>query len=743
MRWHLLALTSLGWLTLGVPVHADDAPPAPAPSTRPQLAAGAMSGSAGSPVRRLRLPDGRCQDLFLSDGASREFTLSWRRVSPAGLTVLRDGQPLRDEADYTVDLDTGRLRLLHAPLSQTVLRVTYRPLPYLAESNAGNVPAAAPRGLAERLSLAGNARNSPTAAERGEVYLPLPPLEARRAAGDEAGGFDHLASGLRLTDVQERYTDGGTDTGSVSYVRADPFNPSAAASAREELSTDLNLRPSPGSQFLFSSYLAKESLFTDNYQELERQRLQFDQTWGKSTAALMWDHSSSTGYGMVNSLDALSLALTHPFTRSTSADLFFSDERSLSLGQDTRGLFTLHQLLGPTTEAQASALYRMSSLSGSTLESAYRLFAHPTATSDVSLQYAQSSSDAYGLYQKMSADATAALGNRVQVQGEISQRYSDQLGSIFNVGFGVAARPIDHAMVEASVSQSQGSTTGAATSQTVRFTLDPSSVFKLQLGYDGIQSQQDGSTQNGLWLVELGGKNYVKLEGYAGFHTGTDKILYNDSLYGLEIKPADALTFNSSLRQVWSDTARNSVADFGATLRLLRGVEVSALYRRPTEQWDAPNVPQAGDVKLSLAPVQGFRIFGQYSLRPPDQTGALLDEIHRSLGLETRLGSFSVQGSITRVDGVLATDAGQQLDFLASLSLFKGGTRLYGGFRTQESFLTDQTRSQIYRFGISQTAGQSLFLTLEGQFGWQQTAGGPGTLDPDQTLAQARVGLRF
>ena len=82
MRWQLLALTSLGWLTLGAPACADDAAPAPAPGTRPILAAGAISGSVGAPVRRLRLPDGRCQDLFLADGASREFTLSWRGLSP-------------------------------------------------------------------------------------------------------------------------------------------------------------------------------------------------------------------------------------------------------------------------------------------------------------------------------------------------------------------------------------------------------------------------------------------------------------------------------------------------------------------------------------------------------------------------------------------------------------------------------------------------------------------------------------
>lgn len=739
MRWQLLSYIVLGCVAGTAPSWAE-ATAAGSPSASPPVesARSLRVGSAGAAIRRERLPDGAARDTFIGDGQARLFTLSWRGVEAGSVRAALDGQPLAEGVDYTFNAASGVLRLSRPLLSSLLLRVTYRVPPYFSSSNTPLESRRGYRSLADRLAAA----VTPAAPDRDP--LPLPALGTSLHPDGPAVGapFEHLATGLRLTDVREQYTGDPLGSGSLSYTRADAFDPSAAPNARESFSTDLNLQPSAGSRLLFDSSLSRTSIFADSYEGLERQRLQFDQTFGKSTAALMWDHRRSDVDGVANALDALSLSLTHPFSHSTFAEAFFADERSLALGRDTRGLFTLRQLFGNTLEAQGSALIRSSTLSGNSVEAAARLFAHPTAGTDLDLSYSQATSDRYGAYQKLSLDANAALGSNVQLLGQASQRYSDQLGTITNVGLGLTARPVEHSLLEAAVSESEGSKTGTATSQTLRFSLDPSSIFKIQVGYDGLQSTRDGTSQNALWLVQAGGRSYIKLEGYTGYHTSPEGTFYNDSLYRLEVRPADAVTLSGGVRQVLGPTERNSVADLGATLSLVRGVDVSAVYRRPTDLWASDAAPQAGDLRLSLAPVGGFRIFGEYSLRPEDERGALLDEIHRSLGLETRFGSFSVRGRITRVDGALAATAGQQLDLLASLGL-GGGTRVYGGYRTQDSFLSDQTRSQLFRFGITQAAGPSLFLSLEGQFGWLQTGGGDRTVDPDQTLAQARLGLKF
>jgi hypothetical protein len=208
------------------------------------------------------------------------------------------------------------------------------------------------------------------------------------------------------------------------------------------------------------------------------------------------------------------------------------------------------------------------------------------------------------------------------------------------------------------------------------------------------------------------------------------------------VRPAPALALSGSLRQVGSESEQRGVAGIGASVNLLRRVEVSGTYRRPTGEDPANPDLYGSDLRVSLAPIRGFRVFGQYSLRPEDERGALTDETHRSLGLETTLGSLSLQGSVTELQGVTLTDPGQRTDFLATLSLGKR-TRLFGGVRLQERPTLEAGQSRIYRAGITQTAGESLFILLEGQLGWVVDPTGAQALNPDDARAQARLGLRF
>lgn len=699
------------------------------------LAAVSAAGAAAATPEALHpsslrsLGGDRWEDLFVPEAATTQLRLSRQGLLWGSERVYRDGRLLQAGRDYACEPAAGLIRLT-VPAGESVLQVIYLAPPVLQPSRSlAGVPSAPPSNLTGRLQAA--LRTSlPGTQGTGPAPSSGPP--ALR---------DELLSGLRLTQHAEQLSGAGADRGAVSYFRADPLDPATAIAGREEFSSNLDLRTSRTSRLRLLNTFAQESLFTDAYERQERQRVHFEQTLGKSTAGLLWERRRSDGRGVANALDALSLSLAHPFSRNTTAEGYFSLEESLYRGRETESLVSLKQRLGQVLSAQAGLQYRTSEYNGSTLETGLTLVAQPARASDVTLALRQADSEKYGRYQRLSADINAALSRRVQVVAELSRRSSEQFGSIDTFGLGLAARPTTITHLEAAFSQSVGEALGQQQTQTLRFGLDPSAAFKLQLGYDRTFGSREGVSQNGLWILTLGGERYFKVEGYAAAHQPKDTTPYLDQLHRVEFRPLEPLALSAQLRRVLLDEEDRAVAGVGANLRLLRHLEVSAGYRKPAVDGHLVQDLDGRDVRLSLTPVSRLRLFGQYSVRPEDERGGLLDQVHRSLGLETSLGSLSLQGMVTRMEGRLVTEPGQRLDLLAALQL-GSSTRLYGGFRTQDPLALDQQRSRIYRLGVSQSAGTA-FLMLEGQLGWTLDAAGNRTWSAEDALAQARIGLRF
>lgn len=738
------------------------------------LLGGALAVAAGAPVAASTLLESLeerkslsqrlrdCRDLFVAEAggdAARRFVLSWRGLQFGTEECLLDGITLAYGRDYELDYNRGVLHLRRAAAPGAVLQVAYslcplrgaRNVPFAATELASAVvpsleltPPGLPSGpVARRLAAPSAAPAPKQRGRRGErLAVSLDPGRERRAAETPGQLRDQLLSGLRQTELQQRIEEGRQGTATVSYLRADPLDPQSATDAREEFDSRIDLRPNQTSRLMLATYLSRDSLFSEDYEEIDRRRLQFERTMGQSTVGLMWDRTRRDGYGMANALDALSLTLNHPFNQNVSAEGLLSYEDSLYRGRELRSLITVRDRFNRWLSGEASVHHRQSSFSGNTLESGLTVSARPGKKVDAELTFRDASSERYGRYRRTAAEVNAALTDNVQLLGEVSQRYSDTLGTINTFGLGMSARPTASTLLEAAFSESLGEQIGRERSQSLRLVMDPSAALRIQLGYDLMASTQSGRAENALWLVTIGGRRYVKLEGYRGIRSLEDESLIEDALYRVEVRPLDAIAFSGSLRRVGSDEDLRSLATVGASLRVLRALEVSALYRRPTEITDKTGNQFGRDFRLTLAPVGGFRLFGEYSTRPEDERGMLLEQVNRTVGLETQLGSFGLQGSLTSIFGSVVTEPGRQADFLASLNV-TSGTKLYGGLRTIATLGPDQPRSEILRVGISQTAGPSLFLLLEGQFGYLRSPTGMRTPNPEDTRAQARLGLRF
>lgn len=725
------------------------------------VALGAAAASADeprpttAPTQNRGLGGHSYRDVFQLSVRATEFLLTWRDLQWNSELVYVDGKLRTGGRDYLIDYPSGSLHLKQPAASGSLVEVVYRIQPVFASPN---VPprASAPDIAGMKLEphrAATNSRSIPSlAAHLGRaLYSPArivgPPTELEATATGPAPAGDleslrtQLLTGLRETTLQEQIVGDGRDRAAVSYLRSDPVDPRTFGSGQEELNTQLDLHPSPTSRLLWSNYLSRSSMFTDSYQYSERQQLQFQQTWNKSSVDLLWERRRSDGNGVADSLDALSLSLTQRVTSSLSAEGLLSFENSLYRGWSSRNLLTLRQQLGRSLETQVFLSQRYSGVYGPGFEGAVSVYAHPNARTTALVSAQESRSLQYGRYGRLSSSVTTSVADGLQFSAEASQRTSDRYGNVSSYGLGMAARPTARTLLEAAFSESTGDRIGRERARTLRLTTDPTALVKIQLGYDLLTSSASGATQNALWIVTVGDRRYLKVEGTAGLYALTGADPFSDQLYRVEVRPIGALALNGGIHAVEMDQIRRTLGNVGGTLYISRGVDVSATYRRPAETVADPQL-YGGDVKLHLAPVPGFQFFGQYSRRPEDERGYLLDQTEQTLGVEARLGSFALSGSQTNIAGVLAGTPGVRRDVLASLN-FAGGTRLYGGLSREDNTLSDALQKLVYRAGISQMAGQSFFLMLEGQVSLLVDSAGARTLDPVDTRAQARLGLRF
>lgn len=707
------------------------------------LLAGPVVAAPASPAPSPDAGFTRRSELRVIEAAgSTPLLLDWRPVVPGTEVCVLDGVRLRAGADYEIDWERGLLKLRRPVSAGAVLSVLYSTAAGLEHWNRG-VPVDA--SLLGASPVAGKTGPSPQDRLRAGLESGLSWAALAPAAGLSRSSLrEQLLTGLRRTEFTHQ-VDGGPGAGSafVTYNRADALDPLQALDTREEVRARVQLHPGIATRLLLDSSLTRESLFSDSFEETERRRLQIEQTWGKSVVGLLWERQRTDGAGFANALDAFSLSLTHPVSSRLTAEALLGYEDSLARGRSTRGLISLRERFADWLEGQATLYHRVSAFEGANLESALNLLFQPGHGIRARAGYRAAHSERYGSYSSLSAEAEASLGNRVRFLGEYTERHTEALGAIRSFGLGMSARPTSTSILEAAFSESVGRDIGREQSRTLRLALEPTSAVRFQLGYDLLTGSRDRRSEHALWGLTLGERQYVRLEGYRALRELRDRDPFEDSLYRVEVRPLEFLGFSGSLRQIGDEAGRRSVAGLGAHLRLLSLLELEAGYRKPT----LPDPSRPGlsgqDLRLSLGPGPAFRIFGEYRDRPDDEFGSLLDETHRSLGLETRLGFLGLQGSLTRENSILTLDEVERADLLASIHLGRS-TRLYGGVRTLSSDQLGAVRSEILRFGIAQTSGPNLFLMLEGQIGYlRDLAGGGLVRNPEDTRAQARIGARF
>lgn len=658
-------------------------------------------------------------------------------VSTAGVrfgseAVVLDGLVLKAGRDYTVDWERGVLRLAVSAAPGSVLQVMYA----AAElPRFGELPPP-PSGTGHRplqwMSVGGQVARGLGARVIG-LNGEVDSLELQ------------LRSGVRRSDFSEE-TSEGPGRSTVAYNRVDPLDPRTAASGREEFASSVEFKPNPTTRLALDNSFTREGPLSDDYVERERRRVSYQQGWGRTLATLLWDERRSLGGAVAEDRSALSIGLTHPYARGGTVTALLQRESSPFFGGESRAQLNVRQQLGSIFETQAGLTVENSDLDGALLEAGASLFARPSDRADLRFTYNAVDSDRYGIFHRFKAASEIQVGSATQLSGEWVYRTSDRGERLMRYDLGLASQVARGTRVETNFNQAIRASGDRDYSGGFRIEADPSSVVKLRLGLDLNRRLEDGLSldrgQGANWSLALGGKRYARIDGYHGRFASYGESNFQDSLYRLEVKPHTLFALNGSLRQVDGIDTQRSLLGAGASVNPVRGVELLAAYRQP-QLPSGGLLPEGGkEVQLKLSPLAGVKVFGGYNLRPEDRQGLLLDERHRTVGLETRLGSLALSGSRTRLDRIPTQGREQRTDVTATLAVGRG-TQLFGGLRLREAILGERLFGQSYRFGINQGLRSSFFLMLEGQVGWLTDGAGLRAVDPDDTRAQARLGIRF
>jgi hypothetical protein len=168
-------------------------------------------------------------------------------------------------------------------------------------------------------------------------------------------------------------------------------------------------------------------------------------------------------------------------------------------------------------------------------------------------------------------------------------------------------------------------------------------------------------------------------------------------------------------------------------------LEVSSAYKsREATERDAV---VSRDYVVALTPLRGLKLQGAYRENPEDKNGVVLDQLQRSLGLQSQFGSLGLSGTYSTLDNHAATGATEQMELKLTLDL-AAKTRFYGGFRERGTRQSSYLRDRTFSLGFTRSVGSSLYFLLEGEYTLSERDGQPLD-DPGDARANARFGLRF
>jgi hypothetical protein len=691
------------------------APAAPAAASGPPPA-GENAAPVGDPYPAF-------EELVMGAGSRGPYLLSWTNVTPATEAVSLNGKRIHHGLDYSLDYAKGTVQFT-VPLAQgDVAQVEYRYDRALAKPNpsATRLPLSLnvwQRGTGS-LQLIGLVPANPNAPGSAPVLGLTAQLQR------PGGKFNTLflmntTPGSPASDQWDRAAlrfGGATGLGGMklagSYLQAGSQfagtpDPQLAAGLRQY---DLSLAYDPSQRLSFSSKVERVDALQDSKRGQER---------------ALESHRIA-----VTPTESSRLSLTREVRGKTRPD-GRREESAVNRAQ-------IDQKYGRKTAA--TALVERSEVRGATVgevdRTALTLTTNPSRRARITGGFIRNDAGEAGAEATSSLSLNASPTDRLKLNTQLSRRTSERAGDLNAIGFDWNARAARRIGLEGAFSRQEGEKSGTDDAQRLRLSLGPLSVEGQRRERDALAGPDELEEllrlEAGLWRgLRLGGTRGNRVAGPAQAMTDLSEAF-------VEINPDPAFRFRGSVQSAVTGDVEARTTALSAAVKAPGLLEVSGSYK--AREADAQSELISRDYMVALMPVRGFTLQGAYRENPEDKNGRILDQIHTSLGLQSRLGSVGLSGAYTAIETGPTSRGAEELELKLTLGL-AAKTRLYSGYKERETREASLLRDRTFSLGFTRTVGNSLFLLLEGEYTLSERDG--QLLDEaGDTRANARLGVRF
>jgi len=754
-----------------------------------QIAAQALSSMDSNAISQ---PDSNIiSDVFIGNGTTGPYVLSWRNIESESETVTVSGRVLTTGQDYEINYTNGILTLKTPLEKNSIARVSYKRIIGKAQANSG-------------ISLPVNMRLF----DRGHASLDVIGLYNSGDGKQNEPGLSlyGVSGGLKLgqssdlsstfivsqnSSVDDKKLDmsdrsamrfgAATTLGGLalkgSFARAGEYFASAKEYGFQQAKelTDLSATYGKPSDFVFASFSYKEqeelgglkkgAVQTDSEQKVVL-NLNSSSSMTLTRAANEKEYQDGNKSGTVLE----SLRLDKEFGGKTSATAMLQKSETQS-GQDKDEIRTAS--LGLSTTAIDKVQFSSTLTKKDSEQTGEELGVNINAKAELSQRlnmdasYSSNDSEAAGLQTKTSIGMAANPLDWMRLQSSVIWKSSDQTGDETGVDLGMKASPNKRFSIDARYSSldsdQQGQTTktamkvmsnpldrvdltadfsylnveaGGQRTAGIRVATQPINQMKLEGSYYGKQEDQGCDEQHRSVKLEAQPSHYLKLLAGLG-EKEVDAQLQTTKEAAVEITPSSRLKMASSVKEYNDGLSTMTVRDYSGALKPTDYLEVSGAYKE-RENHLAERL-ESKSLRLALGQPKAFRLTGQYAYNPEDNKGNVQRLSSAALGLELKIGILGITGGYSENEEYLAGNMRTDKELGLNFPLFGNG-KFQTGYKLSETITAAKQSTETFSIGYNHDLGSRFNLSISGEF---IRVNNESLIPGEEYKATAKLGMKF
>ncbi len=706
-------------------------------------------------------------DVFVGNGSSGPYMLSWKNIESETDNVLITGRKLVRGQEYTIDYGSGMLAFAEPVADRTMVRVSYHKLSNKAVKNGGELTMPLNAKLVDgdrgSLQMLGFYRGGGVAQNSGSG-LSVFGLSGDRKIGDKSGlsttllfspgnsnspgdpgdfldrtalklGADTSIGKFALKGNLTRTGQGfsaakeynlqsakeGIDLigtygkasdvvfASFSYKEQDNLGAQAGGQANQEQKVVINL---PNMPTLAYSHVENETEAKDGKTSgVSTDTYSLNHKLGdKTSVSASFANSDNSSNGLTTSMETTKVAIQSSALKNIQLTSNLNLRNSEKTGEETA--YDVAVKLDPTkrTSVHASFANVDSEINGQRTKTAVGVTTTPIEGIQLRTDLVMNANDAGQTDTRLDVGIKAVSGTRFNMDAAYTGTESVTAGQTGKAQVKIAANPIDAVQLQTALSMSdseKGTETGIDLNMKAKF----GQIASIEGSYGDKQSDFNAEEQRQSLRLSAKPTDFLSISAGMGQKTLGDSEQMNRDAK-LEIAPSDRFKLATGYSEAVNGEAITTICSYSGQVKPLSFMEMSGNYK--TRDTDGSEEIDTTSVKMALGSSKRFKLTGQYAYNPEDDKGKVRRVTTTALGLDMKLGIVGVTGAYSENEEYLSDRLTRETRLGLKMPMFGHGN-LTTTYKLAEAINAAAQATTTYTVGYTHIVGASFNLSLAGE----------------------------